>query len=553
MWLQFLTFLRVCGLTLVFAQLVDDSKKDEEFQENPIFTQPHRIVPNPPKPAGDIYLVASFDTDGLEGWVISEATKDDTDDTKYEGMWAVEESSDQKVPGNKGLVLKSQAKHHAIATYLQKPFTFKDRPLIVQYEVYFQDGLQCGGAYLKLLSEDDQLDLRKFFDKTPYTIMFGPDKCGEDYKLHFIFRHRDPVTVVRPDNSFEILIDERSVSKGSLLQDMTPSVNPPKEIEDPNHQKPEDWDDRPRIPDPESVKPNDWDEDAPHNIPEPTAKKPDNWLDEEPEYIPDPEAKKPSDWDIEMDGEWEEPKIPNPLCKTAGCGTWKPPMIPNPNYKGKWKAPMIANPNYKGLWTPRKIPNPTYFEDTNPFQMTSVSAIGLELWSLTANIMFDNFIISSDEEAVKQWVKDTWAQIKPIYDADEPGLIMQLILAADKHQWLWGLYVFTVALPVVLFVSFFWPNKRFGPIDDYYYKKTDEVQLNDEEKLIVEKRLQQPGNPSHDQQDNEGRSNEMNKESVWREMKTDLKMPSQAQGGGEPDLGQIPVEETLRYRKSKPE
>lgn len=23
--------------------------------------------------------------------------------------------------------------------------------------------------------------------------MFGPDKCGEDYKLHFIFRHENPL------------------------------------------------------------------------------------------------------------------------------------------------------------------------------------------------------------------------------------------------------------------------------------------------------------------------------------------------------------------------
>lgn len=34
----------------------------------------------------------------------------------------------------------------------------------------------------------------QFVDKTPYTIMFGPDKCGEDYKLHFIFRHNNPKT-----------------------------------------------------------------------------------------------------------------------------------------------------------------------------------------------------------------------------------------------------------------------------------------------------------------------------------------------------------------------
>ena len=29
--------------------------------------------------------------------------------------------------------------------------------------------------------------------QTPYTIMFGPDKCGSDAKLHFIFRHINPM------------------------------------------------------------------------------------------------------------------------------------------------------------------------------------------------------------------------------------------------------------------------------------------------------------------------------------------------------------------------
>lgn len=33
----------------------------------------------------------------------------------------------------------------------------------------------------------------QFHDRTPYSIMFGPDKCGEDYKLHFIFRHKNPL------------------------------------------------------------------------------------------------------------------------------------------------------------------------------------------------------------------------------------------------------------------------------------------------------------------------------------------------------------------------
>ena len=64
--------------------------------------------------------------------------------------------------------------------------------------------------------------------------------------------------------------------------------------------------------------------------------------------IPDEDAIKPDDWDEDMDGEWEAPLVPNPMCQSApGCGPWKKPFIDNPLYKGKWFPPMINNPNYK--------------------------------------------------------------------------------------------------------------------------------------------------------------------------------------------------------------
>ena len=49
------------------------------------------------------------------------------------GKWAVEQLKENKVPGDQGLVLKSRAKHHAIAAMLDKPFVFEDEPLVVQY------------------------------------------------------------------------------------------------------------------------------------------------------------------------------------------------------------------------------------------------------------------------------------------------------------------------------------------------------------------------------------------------------------------------------------
>lgn len=305
--------------------------------------------------------------------------------------------------GDLGLVLKSKAKHAAISAKLDRPFVFMNKPLVVQYEVLLQDGQECGGAYLKLLSEGPETkDLKVFHDKTPYTIMFGPDKCGNDHKLHFIFRHTNPINgsmeekhcqkpkerledyfrdkiphlytlVISPDNSYEVWIDKKIVNSGSLLEDFTPAVNPPAEIDDPKDNKPEDWDEREKIPDPEASKPEDWDETAPPQVIDKLALKPEGWLDDEEPMIPDPEAIQPEDWDAEMDGEWEAPLIDNPKCAVSdGCGKWEAPLITNPEYKGKWRAPLIDNPNYKGKWKARRIPNPDFFEDQNPFRMHTI-------------------------------------------------------------------------------------------------------------------------------------------------------------------------------------
>ncbi|XP_061535554.1 calmegin isoform X2 [Phycodurus eques] len=462
-----------------------------------------------PVPTGDVHFAETFD-DGLLGrWQLSKTMKEDADDDigKYDGKWSVEQLKENKVPGDQGLVLKSRAKHHAIAAMLDKPFIFQDEPLVVQYEVNFQDGIDCGGAYIKLLSDTVDVNLEQFHDRTPYSIMFGPDKCGEDYKLHFIFRHQNPLNkdfeekhakradvdlkkfytdkkthlytlVLNPDNSYEMFIDQFSVSRGNLLNDVIPPVNPPKEIEDPNDSKPEDWDERAKIPDPDATKPDDWDEDAPAKVEDPDAVQPEGWLDEEPEFIPDPNAEKPKDWDEEMDGEWEPQQIPNPACESApGCGPWKRPMINNPKYKGNWKAPLVDNPNFQGVWKPRKIMNPEYFEDLQPFKMTPFQAVGLELWSMTANIYFDNFIVTSHKEVADRWASDSWGLKKLVASANEPGIFAQLMIAAEERPWLWVVYILTVFLPVGLVVLFCWTKKP----DDYVYKKVDLPQADIEE------------------------------------------------------------------------
>lgn len=75
---------------------------------------------------------------------------------------------------------------------------------------------------------------------------------------------------------------------------------------------------------------------------------------------------------------------------------------------------------FQGIWSPRKIPNPYYFEDDHPFLLTSFRALGLELWSMTSDIYFDNFIICSEKEVADRWATDSWG-VKMIANANEVG------------------------------------------------------------------------------------------------------------------------------------
>jgi len=79
------------------------------------------------------------------------------------------------IEGDMGLVAKSKAAHHAISAPLKAPFDFKNKPLVLQYEVKYQKGGNCGGGYLKLLEDGFQSSPKEFSDKTPWVVMFGPD------------------------------------------------------------------------------------------------------------------------------------------------------------------------------------------------------------------------------------------------------------------------------------------------------------------------------------------------------------------------------------------
>lgn len=149
-------------------------------------------------------FLEQFTDDWDSRWTPSHAKKEDSktaEDWAYVGEWAVEEPS--VLPGmigDKGLVVKNPAAHHAISAKFPKIIDNKGKTLVVQYEVKLQskhreidihaavanllaDGLECGGAYMKLLQDNKALHAEEFSNASPYVIMFGPDKCGATNKV----------------------------------------------------------------------------------------------------------------------------------------------------------------------------------------------------------------------------------------------------------------------------------------------------------------------------------------------------------------------------------
>jgi calnexin len=353
-----------------------------------------------------------------------------------------------------------------------------DKDLVLQYEVRLQDGLSCGGAYLKFLNKDESFSTDSMDESSGYSVMFGPDKCGNTNQVHLILRHENPVSgkweekhlksspapksdklahlytaILRKDKTFEILIDSVSVKSGTLVDDMVAFVDgkkkdygfePPQEINDPDDFKPEDWVDEAKIKDPDASKPEDWDEDAPKQIPDMDADKPDDWLEEEPDFVADPEAEAPDDWDEEEDGEWEAPQVANPKCKVvSGCGEWTRPIIDNPDYRGKWVHPMIDNADYIGEWKPKQIANPSYFsEETHPEAFkTLVAPIGgvaVEIWTMQGGIHFDNIYIGNDIGAAAQWAMESFGKEQDEEAASAKAAARKAAKDARDKKWTEG-------------------------------------------------------------------------------------------------------------------
>lgn len=353
-----------------------------------------------------------------EGWKDRWTVPKDWKSAEELGEWKWTTGKHFGDASDKGIQTGEDARFYGLSAKMDSAFTNKDKELVVQLSVKHEQDLDCGGAYIKLLGDMDQ---SKFGGDTPYQIMFGPDICGpSNRKTHVIFNYppkndnlliKDEVKtetdrlthvyslVVKPDGTYEVFIDLKSVRSGKLEDGW--DFLEPKEIKDPAVSKPEDWVDEKKIPDPADVKPADW--------------------DDIPAQIPDPDAEKPEDWDNEEDGEYE------------------PPLIPNPDFKGEWKPKMIDNPEYKGEWEHPLIPNPDYKQDPELYmRCKDCTHVGFELWQVKSGTIFDDIIVTDSWAEAKKYAESTWGAKKDgekaMFDAEEEEKRAAAAAAASTEE-----------------------------------------------------------------------------------------------------------------------
>merc|ERR1712038_1922792 len=343
--------------------------------------------------AADIYFKEQFND---ESWKDRWVTPTKWRSANEMGTWTQTAGDFYASASDKGLQTSLDARFHGISAKMDKAFDSSDgKDIVIQYTVKNQQGIDCGGAYIKLLPGGDKFDSEKFGGDTKYGIMFGPDICGSNKRTHVILHSHDKgegllikkdipcetdkfshlyTLVVRPDNTFEVFVDNKSVRSGKLEDEF--DFLEPKEIKDPDQSKPSDWVDTAKIPDPADVKPEGY--------------------DDIPEEIPDPDVSMPEDWDEEDDGEWE------------------PPMIDNPDYKGPWKPKMIENPDYKGPWVHPMIPNPDYKYNDKMYAVCpdGCSHVGFELWQVKSGTIFDDIIVTDSLEEAQKFAEETFFKKK---------------------------------------------------------------------------------------------------------------------------------------------
>lgn len=193
-----------------------------------------------------------FKEDFAEGW--ETRWRKSNWKAEQQGKWVTSKGKwygdEQLAPG---IQTTEANKFYELTSRLEYPISTKAGPLIVQYSVKFEQVIDCGGGYIKLLGE--KYAAAQFGGETPFIIMFGPDICGSDNNIRLVLDYsgkgqqwkkihaapNDKLThiytfVLYPNAFYAVYLDAQILDNGTVSEDWDMGI--PRTIPDPADKKP---------------------------------------------------------------------------------------------------------------------------------------------------------------------------------------------------------------------------------------------------------------------------------------------------------------------------
>ena len=86
--------------------------------------------------------------------------------------------------------------------------------------------------------------------------------------------------------------------------------------------------------------------------------------------------------------------------------------------------------------------------------MTPIGGIGIELWTMSDAIYFDNILITNSLGLADSLARETYDLKMSVIDAGSGNIFKRIIDYSNKNPWLYAVYVVLVGLPTVLIITF---------------------------------------------------------------------------------------------------
>ena len=142
------------------------------------------------------------------------------------GKWSLPELS-------YGIQTSTDMKFYELSTVFDEVVNVSSGPIVLQFSVKFEQSTLCGGGYIKLLNP--KFNTESFGGETPALIIFGPDICGNNNRIHIIIDSHgrgelwrkspeapiDKVThfytlSLSPDGTYALYVDCVQIERGKI-------------------------------------------------------------------------------------------------------------------------------------------------------------------------------------------------------------------------------------------------------------------------------------------------------------------------------------------------